>query len=199
MAIALSSKTNVINSDPDFPNGKIKDAPNGTPVNAAVHQDFHQFFARILERAGITPNGLFDNATNGYQLVSALGFYQDGGALASTSVTVNSTGYNRFAVQGNRLHWQAKCSISVGPGTDTIFFTVPSAITTLLGLAAFAQNDGQFHVCNYLDSSGDYHKTLYLDINSNGRIAIVDDYVNATNFNPDDAQIFFDLTIPIKP
>lgn len=72
---ALSSKANVEAPSVDFPHGRIKDkagAVNGTPVNEAVYGDIHQFFQELMARAGLTPNGNPDNATNGYQLVDAL-------------------------------------------------------------------------------------------------------------------------------
>lgn len=57
-----------------WPYGKIRDktpTTQGTPVNADVYQDHHQFFSRLMDMAGITPTGQLDNATNGFQLHDA--------------------------------------------------------------------------------------------------------------------------------
>ena len=73
MAIALQDKTNVDAPSVDYPFGKIRDGEDsGTPVNTEVYGDFHQFFAKLLNEAGITPNGQFDNDDNGFQYVNAL-------------------------------------------------------------------------------------------------------------------------------
>ncbi len=75
MAIALSAKQNVSAPDATYPYGNIKDNSglnDGTPVNKAVYADFHQFFARMLNQAGITANGLPENTPNTYQYFLAL-------------------------------------------------------------------------------------------------------------------------------
>jgi len=75
MAIALEDKQNVEAPSAAYPQGRIKDNPGdgtGTPVNVPVYGDFHQFFARLLVEAGITPNGVPDNAYDGFQYIDAL-------------------------------------------------------------------------------------------------------------------------------
>lgn len=74
MAIKLQNKTNVVAPNSTYPYGNIKDNPGdgtGTPVNAAVYADFHQFFASLIGLAeGVgyfTANGLPDNDVNGFQ------------------------------------------------------------------------------------------------------------------------------------
>lgn len=75
MSIGIQNQANIDNSAPlVYPNGKIKDNPGnntGTPFDAKVYQDFHQFFAKLLRDAGIVPNNLHDNETNGYQYFQA--------------------------------------------------------------------------------------------------------------------------------
>lgn len=59
----------------DYPNGRIKNntgAGDGTPVNEFVYGDIHETLAKLMRLYDISYNGLPDNETNGYQLVSAL-------------------------------------------------------------------------------------------------------------------------------
>ncbi len=69
---------NLINAEPvsaDYPWKDIKDdngSGNGTPVDRVTYADYHQTFRKLLSLAGITPNGLPDNVTNGYQYVDAI-------------------------------------------------------------------------------------------------------------------------------
>lgn len=97
MAIKLLDKPNVESVSYDYPYGNIKDNPGdntGTPVNKLVYADFHQFFAKLMDDAGISYNGLPDNATDGFQYWLALikvikdncAFYTD----ISASVTTNA-------------------------------------------------------------------------------------------------------------
>lgn len=75
MAIKLTDKPNTIAAGGDYPYGDIRDRDGltpGTPVSREVYSDFHQFFERLMERAGVTHNGLPDNNANGFQLFEAL-------------------------------------------------------------------------------------------------------------------------------
>ncbi len=75
MAIKLLDKENVDGEDSDYIYGKIKDddgTGNGTPVDVKTYGDFHQFFARLMDKAGIVPNDLPDNNYSGFQLFDAL-------------------------------------------------------------------------------------------------------------------------------
>lgn len=76
MAIRLQSKPNVVAPGAPYPYGRIKDrVPSvspGTPVNEVVYGDFHQFFAKLLDDAGITGNDLPENSTNTFQYIIAL-------------------------------------------------------------------------------------------------------------------------------
>lgn len=70
--IINKENTDVVSST--WPYGKIRDdsgANDGTPVNADVYQDHHQFFSRLMDLAGITPNNQLDNASSGFQLHDA--------------------------------------------------------------------------------------------------------------------------------
>lgn len=112
MAIALSTKTNVEAPSVDYPYGSIKDNTglnDGTPVNRAVYTDMHQFFQRLLDQAGITANGLPDNATNTYQLFLAL--------IANIRAT--------FATETDRGTAEIATQAETNTGTDDQRFITP--------------------------------------------------------------------------
>jgi hypothetical protein len=78
MAIPLSSKPNTVAPGGAYPFGDIRDddgSSNGTPVNTEVYGDFHQFFASLMFAVSATYNGLRENATNGFQYLTALASY----------------------------------------------------------------------------------------------------------------------------
>ncbi len=78
MAYSLENKPNVDAPDSDYPYGKIRDnngSGNGTPVNTLVYGDFHQFFAKLMAEAGISPNELPDSDYSGFQLFESLDTY----------------------------------------------------------------------------------------------------------------------------
>lgn len=75
MAIGLQNYPNIDGADADYPNGKIRDrdgSTQGTPVNELVYGDHHQFFAKLLRVANITPNELPDSEYNLHQYYDAL-------------------------------------------------------------------------------------------------------------------------------
>jgi hypothetical protein len=75
MAIGLQNLENVDPPDDDYPFGKVRDndgTGNGTPANTRTLGDFHQFFAKLLEDAVITPNGMPESAYSGFQYNEAL-------------------------------------------------------------------------------------------------------------------------------
>jgi len=70
-----SSLPNSIADSTSFPFGAIQDKATGvtgTPVIEATYSDFIQNLWHFVALAGITPNGLQDNVTNGFQLAKAL-------------------------------------------------------------------------------------------------------------------------------
>lgn len=71
---ALQDKVNTQAPDSDFPFGDLTDdngTGNGTPANRELFSDSMQFFEKLMSEAGITPNGLLDNDSNGWQLYDA--------------------------------------------------------------------------------------------------------------------------------
>ncbi len=70
----LKSNPNVITSDPNYPNGRVRNntgTGNGTPVNEAVYGDIHVAKDKLMDLYGIVANGLPDNEVNGYQIIEA--------------------------------------------------------------------------------------------------------------------------------
>lgn len=75
MARDLEQQVNVEAPSADYPNGRIKDNSgigDGTFVDELVYGDFHQFFAKLMRDANVTPNNLPDNTSNTFQLNEAL-------------------------------------------------------------------------------------------------------------------------------
>jgi hypothetical protein len=72
----LNGNPNVDNSDlTNYPDGRIKNndgSGNGTGVNEQTNGDIHQTISKLMRLYGITPNGLPDNVTNGYQIIEAV-------------------------------------------------------------------------------------------------------------------------------
>lgn len=122
MAIKLQNKQDVYAPDGTWPYGDLIDdtgANDGTPVDKQVYGDFHQYFARLLAVSGITANGLFDNATNGFQYYEALqrvcASYKDE-IIHGTGTSVLG-----FAEVG---------SIVYGVGSSAMTFILPPSIFT---------------------------------------------------------------------
>jgi hypothetical protein len=95
MAIKLTSKPQTIAISADYPFGDIRDTAGstlGTPVNRVVYADFHQFFEKLMNYAGVVHNGSPDNETNGFQLFEALlkAARQDLPTLSTTDWAANS-------------------------------------------------------------------------------------------------------------
>jgi hypothetical protein len=70
----LSSNPNVILSDSNYPNGRIRNntgTGNGTPVNESVYGDIHVNKDKMMDLYGIIPNNLPDNEAYGYQIIEA--------------------------------------------------------------------------------------------------------------------------------
>lgn len=75
MAIGLQNTDNIVAPGGSYPYGRVKDddgTGNGTPANTKTLGDFHQFFAKLMSIAGLTPSGTPDNSTDGFQYIDAL-------------------------------------------------------------------------------------------------------------------------------
>lgn len=71
----LNTNPNVITSDSNYPNGRIRNntgTGNGTPVNESVYGDIHVNRDKLMDLYGITANALPDNEANGYQIIESM-------------------------------------------------------------------------------------------------------------------------------
>jgi hypothetical protein len=99
MAIKLTDKPNTEAATGDYPFGNVRDKTStlaGTPVNKEVYADFHQFFEKLMNYAGVTHNGLPDNDYSGWQLMEALMALMGG---VKTKI-VNIGQWNMYATGG---------------------------------------------------------------------------------------------------
>ena len=73
MAKGIQNYPNINTTDPTaYPNGIIKDTPNGTPVNVVTNADIHSTLDKLLRYQGANANNTPDNETNGYQYFKAM-------------------------------------------------------------------------------------------------------------------------------
>ncbi len=92
----LQSVPNTEGATPDYPKGRIRDkagAVAGTTLTEGFLGDISQFFQKLIIDAGISENGLPDNVSNGYQLITALKdmINKNTGFRNSNSTLVNGT------------------------------------------------------------------------------------------------------------
>lgn len=135
--IELKNKPNVVAPGGDFPYGRIKDKAGpaqGTPVNVVVYGDQHQFFEKLINESGISPNGLPDNATNGFQLFEALktltglNVWTNGTTPVitenGTPLSLTST-YSRYRIVGKTLYWQFAAAFSTATNAVLLKIALP--------------------------------------------------------------------------
>lgn len=77
MARSIDQLDNTQPIDATNPYGAVRDetspgSNDGTPSNEALHGDVTVFFQRLMAMSGVTPNGLPDNTTNGFQFFESL-------------------------------------------------------------------------------------------------------------------------------
>lgn len=107
MAIELQNKTNVQAPDATWIFGKTLDdtgSNDGTPLDHATLTDYVQFFAKMAGEAGITFNGIPDNATNGWQYYQAFKMVTRPGIIvadisASALMSTYATAYGQYISQ----------------------------------------------------------------------------------------------------
>lgn len=139
MARDFSTRTDTDKTDlAKYPDGRIKDGiTDGTKAGEEVVGDFQQVFLKAMRDAGITPNGLPDNETNGWQMFDACfgttwkEVGNDGGLTTFANGAVSSTGP---VSPGNKIRYRkingGKCLQIDGwyaPTTldNTTAFTLP--------------------------------------------------------------------------
>lgn len=115
---SLQNKDFVEAPDSDYPYGRIRDkapALRGTPVNENTYGDFHQFFEKMMDVAGVTANELPENAYSGFQMIEALQKFmgKELGKLIFSTIARN--------YQDNTVMVLYGCNITANlPGTSTV-------------------------------------------------------------------------------
>lgn len=138
--IKLQDKLNTTAPNVQNPYGQIQDddgTGNGTPVTKDVYQDHHIFFEKLMAEAGITPNGLLDNAYDGFQLFQAFQFFM--GGLVTKVVEIGPKDF------------------TAGGGGDTTFL-VPHGLSDprkIRSVSLFVQTDSGSNVHNFLSNPDD--------------------------------------------
>lgn len=133
MAIKLTSKPNTGAPDSADPYGTIRNntgSSDGTPVSKDVYQDFHIFFERLMDKAGLTHNGMLDNITNGFQLYDAFAKLVAGPLTSLGTMALEYTGagasswtiaHNRYNVYNKQLTWDFKVTALAGLSATNYF------------------------------------------------------------------------------
>lgn len=137
MAIFLANKENTENPNGEYPFGNIIDDDGsgtiGTPVNVQVYGDFHQFFAKLMDAAGIAYNGVPDNAYDGFQYWEALNFFIEYTAQQTPTYAgiyiAHGTSPIKFRKSANktvRIKGRINTNTSEGnPVVNSTIFTLP--------------------------------------------------------------------------
>jgi hypothetical protein len=152
----------------DFPNttavsgsepyGNIKDdtgSNDGTPVDKQVYADKHQFFAWLMDKAGVTPNSLPDNLTNGFQLGEALLILTDRYRCTSTTSVAIGSAYGTvvaFTVPDNLDYYTGtwvRISDAANPSSNfmigfVVSYTTSAGVGTLNVLIERVAGSGTF-------------------------------------------------------
>lgn len=142
---ALNSNPNVDNGDLiNYPDGRIKDntgTGNGTGVNERVYGDLHQTIAKLMRLYSITPNGLPENETNGFQIVEAfraLASKNDyiyplssAGGILQVDIKLSSMQTGEYIV----------CLASVNKTTETQIKGIGASLFTIAYFGSFKANE----------------------------------------------------------
>lgn len=196
MARDLSSKTNVENTNSEFPYGRIRNddgtRTHGTPVDEEIYGDMHQFFAKLMdyvhqEDNSFDYNGEPENAYDGFQFFEALARF-----LAGPKMDMGSyeTGYSASVsdpLKARRLGaYRAELSGWIEHSSPTTInaleqvATVPAELiplNTTMGMAYSEQSDLAVP-CQILASTG----------------AV---YIRADSVNVDNTLIFLRIEYPL--
>lgn len=124
----------------DYPRGDTKDNPGGTLVNRAMVTDLLQFQSKLIADAGMTPNSLPDNVTNGFQVMDAFkwhtGNFRSAGSPSATFInnvgtpitaTINVK-FNKYVAMGtNMVVWQMCLSpVTVAANAKFLIIALPA-------------------------------------------------------------------------
>lgn len=155
----------VVPVDADYPSGDIKDNPSGTVINRKSNSDIQQLMQKMMREAAITPSGLPDNDSNGYQLYDAINILSGGGVWAD----ISSFGTDWAGAAGNEPRYKKKIFGSTvffagvfkttGTSPDQIIGTLPSGFRPSRALIISAVTYNPFGpiaapICIGIDPSG---------------------------------------------
>jgi hypothetical protein len=151
MAIKLVSKPNTAPVSGTYPYGNIKDddgTGNGTPVNVLTNADFHQFFSKLMDAAGIVANDTPDNLTNGFQLYQALSMFT--ADLYTKIVNIGAWNMNTTAIK-NVPHGLGAGFIKIREVSVMIIDDTSASLSPLnrwdsRGLTAMNMSGGVFNI-----------------------------------------------------
>lgn len=166
MAFKISNFTNPVAPSADYPWGDVADRSGsaGTRVNRTMLTDMLQFFQKLMDDAGITPNELSDNNTNGYQLVQALdaratAFDSTGitfATVASPWANIGAPYYNvGYKVDVNEI---SLCGVTTNPGA------MPAGPVNIITLPADARPTSDVKVLAFATYGGGGSAAVQLNI-----------------------------------
>lgn len=169
MAVGIENYPNLDTTDPaNYPAGNIKDNPGdatGTPMNVLTTADIHQFFYKLLDRAGITADGVPDNVGNGYQYINAL-FDEN------QSTPTVGTGW---VLPGSLLPFARRVNVTLNrvklKGIIVSNSTTPNAIFGHLA-TTFRPVEPVYFPATKFTASGSAFSTITIRVDTNGDIVI---------------------------
>lgn len=181
MARIIPNLPNATTPDSDYPYGRIKDndgTGNGVAVNEFTNGDFHQFFARLMDQAGISANGLPDNDYTGFQLVEALAQYiRDTAAADSAVITNDGAKLRTKVVEIGDWNMNSTSGVNIAHGLPDV--------TKIRSVSVIIRSDGSTIVYDFLSSPGVDQPSTALNISKrSGTIA----EINSTNIELDQKQ-----------
>jgi hypothetical protein len=124
-------------------------------VDKQVYADKHQFFAWLMDKAGVTPNSLPDNLTNGFQLGEALLILTDRYRCTSTTSVAIGSAYGTvvaFTVPDNLDYYTGtwvRISDAANPSSNfmigfVVSYTTSAGVGTLNVLIERVAGSGTF-------------------------------------------------------
>ena len=106
----------------DYPYGMVKNKPHGTRVNVKFTGDIMQLMQMMMGYAGVTPNNMPDNSTNGFQLFNALlGTINEGRRTLIPSAPLNG---QHFTFAHNDTYEYATATLAA----NTIHIDIANAV-----------------------------------------------------------------------
>lgn len=180
MAIKLEDKPGVQAPNVAYPFGRPKDnlgSNDGMPLNVLTHGDFHQFFAKMMDDAGISYNGLPDNATDGFQYFLALQKVIDNYINLYDDLSSSVTAAAGITVISKKVYkWKNKKVFVEFSGTYTSTFAPTDILTNLpKPIAGFKPEFAYL----YGISAEDFSKCILYNFTSVGKLKNLETFSNS--------------------